>query len=340
MTHQNRILMVISLALMLGTVSTAVAQPQPYYGPLLYSMRRDTSVPPIYPGQPTQVTEGYLWLDDAMRLYPGYKIDSFINTLAGGDTMKTLASVLYQVQDDNPLSLMMWNDNAMHPNPYKADPDHEHVQFERRVARSAGDSGRTASLLTADIISDVRVSDTFCVTDPTAQSAKDGVFVNSAILDEIKGKQVPLCVGESMRSKRGGKGLTAQSSGTMPWATYPVPSDSGGCLQFEYSPEWRQAAFWGSDEGAGLIDSAGGWWVKPSHEYIVFLNFIGIGSDSLEGYFTLWPGPAALGEGGMYPVIGGIVQDPNNDYGLSGPNLPVAEWKAQLRARINNIVNP
>ncbi len=328
------LVMSMALAAILGFVSTIVmAQPKPYYGPLLYSMLRDTSVPPVYSGQPSQVTEGYLWLDDAMRLYPEYKIDSFMNTLSWGDSMKTIASVFYQAQDDNPLSFYMWSGKAMHPNPYKGDPGRAMVAFQKRVTEIAGDTGRTASLLTADIIADVLVTDTFVVTEPDPYVTFNMVSVNSTIIDEIKGKMVPLCVGENMRARQ--KGTTPQSVGTAAWATYPVPADSGGCIQFEYSPQWFQAGFWGSDEGAKLR-----WWVKPGYGYIVLLTFDGIGYDSTHGYFTLNPGPASLSEGGMYPVINGIVQDPNDDYGLGGTNLTVADWKARLRARINNIINP
>jgi hypothetical protein len=320
--------------------SMAMGQPKPYYGALLFSMPRDTSVPPVYAGQPPMVTTGYLWLDQAMRSYPEYTIESFFNSLTWSDTMKTFVSVFYQAQDDNPLSFFSWSAKAIHPNPYKGDPGQAQVAFEKQIAQIAGDSGRTSSILTADIIADVMVGDTICLTDPTAYSAKDAVLVNSTILDEIKGKQIPLCVGEGMRAHRK-NGATIQSSGTVPWATYPVPADTGTCLQFEYSPEWPRASFWGGDQGAILMDSSGSWWIKPGHEYIVFLNFTGIGADNTTNYFTLNPGPAALGSGGMYPVVDGIVHDFNDDFGLGASvGLPVDIWKSRLRARINKIINP
>ena len=324
----------------LGFSITVQAQPKPYYGPLLFSMPRDTSVPPVYVGQPAQVTEGYLWLDEAMRNYPEYTIESFFNALTWSDTMKTFASVFYQAQDDNPLSFFLWSAKAMHPNPYKGDPGQAQVAFEKKVAQIAGDSGRTASILTADIIADVMVGDTICVIDPTAYSATNMVLVNSTILDEIKGKHVPLCVGEDMRAKKKSNGATVLSAGTTPWATYPVPADTGTCLQFEYSPWWPRASFWGGDQGPVLI-SDGSWWIKPGHEYIVFLNFDGVGADNTNNYFTLNPGPAALGSGGMYPVVDGIVQDYNDDYGIGASSgLTVTEWKTRLRARISAIVTP
>ncbi len=339
----KRIIFPVLVLSMVFAASTTMAQPKPYYGALLFSMPRDTSVPPVYFGQPAEVTTGYLWLDGAMRLYPESTIESFFNALTWSDTMKTFASVFYQAQDDNPLSFYMWSAKAIHPNPYKGDPGQAQVAFEKEIAQIAVDSGRTASLLTADIIADVMVGDTICVKDPTSYSAKDAVFVNSTILDEIKGKKVPLCVGEDMLAKKG-KGSTGLSVGTpvptTPWATYAVVADSGTCLQFEYSPEWTLNP--NDDQGrTHMIDALGGWWIKPSHEYIVFLNFMGVGSDNTLVYFTLVPGPAVINNGGVYPVVDGIVQDPGDDYGIgASAGLTVSEWKTRIRARISAIVTP
>jgi hypothetical protein len=328
---------VVAISLMLCAPS-ARAQPKPYYGPLLFSMPRDTSVPPIYVGQPPTVTMGYLWLDEAMRNSSEYQIENFFNSLTWSDTMKTFASVYYQADDDNPLSFFMWSGKAMHPNPYKGDPGQVQVAFPSRVAQIAGDTSRTGALLTADIIADVMVGDTICVLEPPAYLEFNMVFVNSTILDEIKGKKVPYCVDEGLRAHRK-NGATIQTSGTIPWATYPVPADTGTCLQFEYSPNWSLIP--GDDEGrAPMIDSLGGWWIKPGKEYIVFLNFMGVGSDSARTYFTLRPG-ASIGSGGMYPVVDGIVQDPGDDYGIgASTGLTVAVWKSRLRARISAIVTP
>src|ERR1700733_8146047 len=169
MKYFNSILTSVPLIAILGFFSaTAMAQPKPYYGPLLYSMPRDTSVPPLYVGQPPTVTTGYLWLDEAMRNYSEFQIESFFNALTWSDTMKTFASVFYQADDDNPLSFYLWSAKAIHPNPYKGEPGQAEVAFPSRVAQIAGDTGRTASLLTANVIADVMVGDTFWVLEPPA----------------------------------------------------------------------------------------------------------------------------------------------------------------------------
>jgi hypothetical protein len=316
----------------------AFAQAPVYYGALLYSMPRDTSVPPIYSGQPSQVTTAYLWLDDAMRLFSESILDKFINTFSWNDTAKTVASNLYQLEDDNPLSFYMWSGKAIKPNPYKGDPGHDRVLIENRVLSLAGDSGRTYTLLATDVIADVRVTDTSCTIDTTDGDATPMVLVNCTLLDPIKGKHLPACPGQTNTKFRGSQPLNTP---TQPYSTYADTAAVGTCLQFEYSPEWQRTL---TDEyrmRTRLIDSLGGWWVKPSHEYIVFLSFIGFGADSTKGYFSVFPGSTVIGtSGGMYPVIGGIVQDPNDDFGLGSTHLTVSQWKSRLRARIHTLVNP
>jgi len=325
-----------AFALLLAA-SSAYAQAPAYFGALLYSIPQDTSVPPLYTGQPSNVALGYLWLADLMRLDPEPKIETYFNTLTWNDTAKTIASYIYQIQDDNPLSFFMWSGKAMKPNPYKGDPGQGVVAFEEKASHLAADTGRTFSLLTADIIADVIVGDTVCYHDPTAFVAKNMVLVNTTILDEIKGKKITSC--PSIYNARK-KGALPQSDTTPAISTFADTASAGTCLQFQYSPAWGRVA--GDDMSPSLMDSAGGWWIKPGQEYVVFLNFVGIGHDSIYSYFTVWPGPAAIGNsGGMYPVVGGIVQDPYDDYGLGASvGLTVAEWKSRLRARIYTLTHP
>ncbi len=338
MARHNSIISGVALAVMLGFfVSTAHGQAPAYQGALLYSIARDTSVPPLYAGQPAQVTTAYLWLDDALRLYPESVIDNYINSFSWNDTAKVIVSNIYQMEDDNPLSFYMWSGKAIKPNPYKGDPGHDQVLIEDRVMH-IGDTGRTYSLLAPDVIADVMVVDTFCTMDTNSNpyDKRDVVLVNCSLLDPIKGKRIPACP-DMMRSKYKG----VRTLGFTPaYPTYADTASVGTCLQFEYSPEWQRSQ---TDEyrmRTRLIDSSGGWWVKPGHEYIVFLTFLGFGADSTKGYFSVRPGTTVLGtSGGMYPVVNGIVQDPGDDFGL-GSNLTVADWKARLRARINSIINP
>ena len=90
-----------------------------------------------------------------------------------------------------------------------------------------------------------------------------------------------------------------------------------------------------------LMDSSGTW-IKPGSEYIVFLSLIQIRADSNKSYFTTQPLWGAFGSAaGMYPVRGGKVVDPYDDFGIGASSgLTVAVWKSRLRARINKLINP
>ncbi len=337
MTYFNRILTSVALIAMLGSfVTTTHAQTPTYYGALLYNLHADTSEPPVYVGQPPTVTTAYLWLDEAMRLYPESTIEHFIKMLSWNDTAQTIASNFYKMQDDDPLSFYIWSGDRMHPDPYKAEPSLAREVFENFVSTNVGDTARTSWLLSTDIIADITVSDTSCKFDPTAMSVKDWVLVNATILDPIKGKKIPECPDYFKTGKKVELPLTLP---TLAFPAHAVAADTGTCIQFQYSPELRRSL----DEDVihnTLKDSSGGWWVKPSHEYIVFLSFVGIGADSSSAYFTTCPHNGSTGNsGGIYPVKSGIVQDPYDDFGLGGTGLTVAEWKSRLRARINLIVS-
>jgi len=316
--------------------------PNKHDDPLQYTIPFGTTTPPIYSGQPSQLALGYLWLDLAFRRFSGFVIDSFINSLRWGDTLKQLTSLYYQIKDDNPLSFYLWPSVKTTPYPYLSEIGQAKVIFETHAGQEANDTAHTYSLLVADIISDVMVDDT------VNYDLDRGSFVNPAVLcrctirDEIKGKWLPMCTGY-LGTKLKGDTRQIASTHPVPWPTYPVRADSGACLQFEYSLLWGQGDHYIGMKDAiegELYDSAGGRWIKPGHEYIVFLNFSSVGMHSKDTtYFTLRGGFASIGSGGMYPVINGIVQDPQNDYGLGG-SLPVAEWKARLRAKIAQIVHP
>ncbi len=55
--------------------------------------------------------------------------------------MKTIASNLYQIQDDNPLSYYNWDDAGIFPHPYKADPSQEEFAFIKQAWNLGGTRG-------------------------------------------------------------------------------------------------------------------------------------------------------------------------------------------------------
>jgi hypothetical protein len=310
----KRIIFPVLLLSTLFAASTAHSQ-----AALLYTMPDETSVPPLYLGQPSAVTTAYLWLDDLMRLEPESAIARYINTLSWNDTAQTIASYLYQIQDDNPLSYYNWDDAGIYPHPYKGVTGQAEYAFIKQVSQIEP-TGVAYVLLSSEIIADLTVSDTICVTNTSAYTAKDEVLAVCSINDEIKGKWVPACPSYNAGKKK----PVTLGAVTSPSSALPADTARAGtCLQFEYSPEWVQRT------------SSGGWWIKPGQEYIVFLNFMGVGG----GNFTTWP--LSFGScHGMYPVVGGIVQYPHDDLSLGGTNLTLSAFKAALRAKISALITP
>src|ERR1700691_4993770 len=123
---------VVVISLMFFAPSARSQMPA-FSGALIYSETRVTSVPPLYIGQPPAVTSAYLWLDDLMRLDKTYQILAYINTLSWNDTAKTIASYLYQIQDDNPLTYYNWDDAGIYPHPYKANNGQAEFAFINRA---------------------------------------------------------------------------------------------------------------------------------------------------------------------------------------------------------------
>lgn len=337
----------IILALFSSAAKAQLSGGSSYPGGILeYSLPYLTSVPPLTDSQPPDVVTAYLWADELMRTTQMYKINNWISNLSYSDTMKTLAQTLYEVDDDNPLSLYQWEISgwplAGHPDytwHYKADPGVVRPSLQNQIGSTCPDTGRTGFLLACDYISDITVGDT-SILYHTGSSIPHMVLVNATINDQIKGQRIPAC--PSMMKERH-KGATPQDGG---YSTYAVNADTGSCMQFEYSPEWQRGLFtddlrpFDEDYTDYLADSTG-FWIKPGGEYIVLLYVHGVNGDTANGYFTIDPFWGVFGtQGAMYRVIDGYVVDPYDDFGLGGTHLTVSVWKTRLRARIYNILHP
>ena len=337
---------ILSIALLLSTVSSladAQKSPASYSGALEYSIPLLHSVPPVYAGQPTDVYKAYLWLDQLMRSTGRKSIDAYLTALEYGDTTKLLASMTYQIIDDNPISFLRWNASALPrlgarplPGGYRASPGHERECFQNQVGSVFKDSGRTGFLLACDLIEDVLIMDT-AITTRSNKEIAHMVLVQSTILDTIKGRVIPGC--PKFESKSDVRRAQSSSDSTEVIPCVPLAATPGGCLLFEYSPEWQRGRFSDAEDPSALLIDANGWWVKPGGEYIVFLYLAGIGGDSAMQYFTVNPFWGVFGtSGAIYRVQNGIVIDPNDDFGLGGISLSVQDWKTRLRGRIGKII--
>jgi hypothetical protein len=332
----HRIIFPVLLLSVVFAASTARSQPPIYYGPLMYGLVFDTAVPPINIGMPSGIITSYLYFDEAMRLNSTGQVLSYINGMTWNDTAKWIASNFYQLHDYDPSAFTNWSGYwARAGDPYQCEPGTARNAFISKIQSLLG--SRTYALFYPDVISDVTVSDTVCTKVPLGQAISvpdttDMVLVHATILDEIKGQNIPSCTPYLKAGKKGPMPLGLATASPI-W-TYSTQADTGTCLQFAYSPEWSIVPL--SDVGGPQL----GWLVAPGQEYIVFLNFIGIGLDSTSGYFTVLPSGTFGHSLGIYPVVGGYVQDPHDDFGFGSTHLTVAEWKADLRARINSIIDP
>ncbi|MGI0133809.1 MAG: hypothetical protein ACREBW_02470, partial [Candidatus Micrarchaeaceae archaeon] len=88
-----------------------------------------------------------------------------------------------------------------------------------------------------------------------------------------------------------------------------------------------------------LQDSLGNPWIISGQEYIVFLTIRSLGNDTSNFFMTVHAAKYNSSVSGMYPIVGGVVQDPNNDFEF-GANLPVADFITALRNRIYNLTHP
>jgi hypothetical protein len=335
----------LMVAAILAFSTAAMGQAfSPYYdGALLYSLPLLRTLPAVNPSQSTSIQTDYLLLDDAFRLVkPGFVMDSYIQSLSYGDTLRYLASILYQVVDDNPITFMRWEGALPSPYPYNAPPGRIRTRVQSQFSKLAVDTNRTPFLLNADIIADVTVTDTAKFSWPSDPITPRTVVVTCTILDGIKGKYVPGC-GFIYKTHPQGV-LQTLSTPFPPVMADTVPSTVGSCFQFEYSPNWVRGIQSDFNVGVPLLTGPSGDWVKKDSEFVVFLNFVSIASDNSNAYYALMPAWGWFGSmDGLYPVRGGKVYDPNDDFGIGASvsgGLTVAEWKTRIRARINSIIYP
>jgi hypothetical protein len=346
MAKHNRIIMAIVIAAILSFFASASRAQKnsgmTYDGTMEYYFPRLSTAPPLYPGQPSDIASAYLWLDELMRTTQEQPIANYINSLGYGDTLKFLAKMLYRVEDDNPISFWQWSGinpwRVVKTLGYKSNADQARIVLQNHIGATFPDTGRTGFLLACDLIADITVNDTIVKSYAPGHGIEHMVLVNSTLNDEIKGKHIPGC-----------PMMLAKHVGSTPLSNnYVIPASptidtaiSGQCFRLEYSPEWQSGIFSDDAGPASFLSDSSGWWVKPGREYIAFLWLSGLGDDSTNQYFTVWPFWGVFGtQGAMYRIIGGHVVDPNDDFGLGGTNLTVADWKARLRARIYNILNP
>ncbi|MDP4198272.1 MAG: hypothetical protein Q8922_05145 [Bacteroidota bacterium] len=297
-----------------------------YTGPLMFSYPVLTSYPPLSTGMPLEVLIGYIYFDSLSRTMPLARIDSFFNALGYSDTLKYALKFAYEIDDYDPVSFSQYVNNQEQYPRHRANLARVLQFLFRSISKTYPDSLKSTLLLyNADYIAHIRVNWTNSVIDTALPVFQNGIAADCSLIDGIKGQRYPPCVLSSLHAAGTGSNK-ALSTDT--------------CVEFTYRPDWpRFANVHSIDATDSTLILQGHQWVEADSEYIVFLQLLDLGRDTSLNYSTLEPLPTKNTMAGMYPIRGGIVFDPNNDFGF-GSGLTADQFKTKLRQKINSIKNP
>jgi hypothetical protein len=282
-----------------------------------------TSFPPLNTGMPFDVLIGYIYLDSLRRQSPR-SVDSFVSRLTNSDTLRNALKYLYEMDDYNPITFLQYAGGTPAPGHYKNSGARLRAMLINQATIVIPDTNRTA-MLGSDIIVHVLVTNLESKYDSSYGCAfPNQVIVTCRVIDTVKGRVLPSCVG----------GATSKDNNLHTLTT-------SNCFQFCYSP---QEHLWGNTTNLQqrplMVDSLGNPWVKLNSEYLAFLDLQGVGGDSLRTYYTVCLATKyQTTQGCLYRISSGKVIDPNNDFGF-GVNLSTSDYLSALRARIYRLTHP
>lgn len=315
---------------------------QPFVSPVLYQIPRlRTDVPPSQTHSPI-VAAAYKRFDSLLRLTDYDKTKHFFERLTPGDTARQLARLYYLMDDEDPLAFFQWMNWSVPFQHYGCPVSKALTDYEHQMSRLYPDSARITFLLTSDVIAEVTVRETAMYVHPTVISSMRFVAVDCIVNEPIKGRMLPYYEPNNP--------LRHEVSGSAFDEAEPrVVAEPGACFRFQYTLDISAKANKYSGEDLpyikdSLIDPVTHRpWIEVDSQYIVFLRVMGdrpprsvSTTDSV--FFTLLPNVGFGTSAVMYPVRGGKVIDPNNDFGF-GTNLTASEWKARLRKKTETITH-
>jgi hypothetical protein len=313
-----------------------------YDGAIEYRFDLMQTAPFIPLSAPPDVLAGYMYFQYLATNYDTRTIDSAFSLLSYSDTLKALVKYLYQLDDFDAVLYHRFIYSRTH-GVFKSMPAHlTEIQLYPQVDKLYPDTLRTAMLLRSDIIARVRVNSRRLKVDTLSRVCRHDLLVNATIIDPVKGRKIPTCLTDPLRAQaKHTQPLEDDSTWVLAGYSTGILADSGGCLQWEYSPEGLMGVerhghtLYG---GSNIVNSDGSDWIQPDSEYVVFLHLVDYGYDTANDYCTVWNLPYGS-VAGMYKVSSGIVQDPKDDFGF-GANQGVADFVAGLRRRIYEIKHP
>lgn len=282
-----------------------------------------TNYPPLSTGMPFDVLIGYIYLDSIVRTVPPHSVDSFYKQLGYSDTLRRVVKYIYEMEDFDPIKFSQYID--AHLVGYKTQVPIGIIQrIFKSIKKNYPDSLKTTQLLySADYILDVRADWVATTYDSARPVFHNSTSVECSVLDTIKGRRWPACIFDS----------------TIAYHGKIQPLSAPSCIEFDYLPDWSRNEHVDALPTDSGLTLNGHTWIERDSEYIVFLQLYDLGRDSTYNYSAISPLRTANTMAGMYPVRGGRVYDPNNDFGF-GTGLTVTEFKNKLRSRIYSITHP
>ncbi len=286
----------------------------------------DADMPPLSPSMPYNVLLGYLVADSVFKQFDRKQMTEFMRRQTDNDTLKYMKKFMYLIEDYNPIDFYLYLSHEK--STYKLFTDNAEQLIYSQLTKMSNQPFIDYILSASFFIAHVNIIDTIRrvqVTD--VDSNMEIAIAECQIIDTIKGKVIPEChdlniIGHDIKNINKNKILSYQ------------PALPGSCLQFQYTIQWHR----GAPYGPYLMDSTGKQLTKKNMEYIVFLRPRLICWDSTSTYYYFTPVNTGSITYSMYPIINGIVQDPNNDFGF-GTGLTVSEFITNLRNKINTIIN-
>lgn len=288
-----------------------------------------TSVPPLHTDMDLETLLGYVYWDSLMRSAVPDSIISGFKAMQSIDSIKPFMRFLYSITNyDAALFDEYWmTGNKINPS-YWGPPGAVLSAIRKKICGAIGYATPTDYLINTSYVLHIRVlsvasdSDTTFIPWRRVGRSMPIRCVQAQILDTVKGFHLlsELC-GSPMAREKGSQPL----------------SDSTPCIRFFYSPIWpRQVFDCNSFELNYGTNPYGDSAFAEDSEYIVFLQANYLDYDGTNAYFDVQPITTYDSVGGVYPIVGGMVQDAHNFFGL-GTSVSVSNFEAGLRNTINSI---
>ncbi|HEY3874337.1 MAG TPA: hypothetical protein VGM92_02590 [Candidatus Kapabacteria bacterium] len=298
-----------------------------------------TEAPPLRSDMSLSTLLGYIYLDSVMRTPLSDSQWAAFEAIQSFDSLKDILKYIYALTAYDPVLLAEYNRDAPYINPgYWSKPSPVLFHMEEKIGsvlQSSGDTTQKMYLTMASYILHIKVIGVTRNWDSmghyvsgkgTPQSC-----VEALILDTIKGQHILTGDCEFLHRIKSGDGKTL------------ADTTPGDCFHFDFNPITDKS---GNNPTINVLPSdsiifaqnAMGWnGVVADSEYIVFCAARYFDYDGTYSSFDITP--IMGGQGGIYPVNGGIVSDPKNNWRL-GTSVAIGDFETALKATISKIQNP